>query len=361
MGRIITDPPYDPFPATGAVPVPGSVAAPHTDPMSRAAHLAELGPAHGPNPRVGSVIVGGDGTVLGEGYHRGAGTPHAEVDALADAAARGLSVEGATAYVTLEPCNHTGRTGPCSVALARAGIARVVYACEDPNRDAAGGAEYLRDHGVYVAQEPHAKAADLNRRWLIAMSRRRPFVIAKWAATLDGRTAAADGTSFWITGEAARDHVHRVRTAVDALIVGTGTVATDDPLLSARPLGVESPHQPLRIVMGKRDTSGARVWRDDNSVPVRQHDPAAALHVAWERECRVVLVEGGATVTSAFLAAGLVDEIHAYIAPAILGAGTQVVNSLGIGTMADALRGTDVTVTALGADTLITAQLTGGS
>lgn len=320
-----------------------------------------MGPAHGPNPRVGCVILAPDGSVLAEAFHQGAGTLHAEAAALADAAARGIDVTGATAYVTLEPCNHTGRTGPCSVALAESGIARVVYACPDPNPEARGGAEYLRQRGVYVAHEKNDAAADLNRRWFIAMERRRPYVIVKWAATLDGRIAAADGTSFWITGEPARDHVHRIRTEVDALIVGTGTVATDDPLLSARPAGVENPHQPLRIVVGERDTTGARVWRDANSVSVGQHDPAAALAAAWERECRVVLVEGGATVTTAFLAAGLVDEVHAYIAPAILGAGTGVVNSLGIGTMADALRGTDVTVTALGADTLITALFTGGS
>jgi diaminohydroxyphosphoribosylaminopyrimidine deaminase/5-amino-6-(5-phosphoribosylamino)uracil reductase len=326
--------------------------------MDRAVELASLGPAHGPNPRVGCVIVDRDGALLAEGYHRGAGTPHAEAAALAAAEAAGTSVRGATAYVTLEPCNHTGRTGPCAVALADAGVATVVYAVADPNPTAAGGAEYLADRGVAVQFAPHGGAKDLNRRWLVAMARQRPYVIAKWASTLDGRTAAADGTSFWITGEEARDHAHAVRADVDAIIVGTGTVATDDPELSARPSGVAEPHQPIRIVMGERATTGAKVWRDANAERVASHDPSVGLARAWELECRVVLVEGGATVTSAFLRAGLVDEINAYIAPALLGDGPTAVSGLGIGTMADTLRGSGVTVTRLGLDTLVTALLT---
>lgn len=330
-------------------------------PMDRAVDLAALGPVHGPNPRVGCVIVSADGVVVAEGYHRGAGTRHAEADALTQAAANGVSVAGATAYVTLEPCNHTGRTGPCAVALEEAGVGRVVYAVRDPNAAAAGGAAYLEAHGIPAEFAPHAGAEALNRRWLVAVGRERPYVIAKWAATLDGRTAAADGTSFWITGPEARDHAHRVRSEVDAIVVGTGTVAVDNPELSARPEGVDNPHQPLRVVLGERDTGGAAVWRDGNAVAVSSRDPRAALAVAWERECRVVLIEGGAAVTSAFLREGLVDEIHAYIAPAILGNGTSAANDLGIGTMADALRGRDVTVTRLGADTLVTAHLTEAS
>ena len=328
--------------------------------MDRAAQLAALGPAHGPNPRVGCVIVGPDGATLAEGYHKGAGTLHAEAAAIAAAAASSVDITGATAYVTLEPCNHTGRTGPCSVALADAGIGWVIYAVPDPNPTAAGGASYLADHGVAVQYEHHDGAHDLNRRWLVAMARQRPYVIAKWASTIDGRTAAADGTSFWITGEAARDHVHQVRSDVDALIVGTGTVAIDDPSLSARPAAVNNPHQPLRIVVGRRDTAGAKVWRDNNAVRVESRDPSVGLDLAWARECRVVLVEGGATITSAFLRAGLVDEVHAYIAPAILGEGPTAVSALGIGTMAAALRGSDVTVTQFGVDTLVTFQLTEG-
>lgn len=331
-----------------------------TAPMDRAVELASRGPAHGPNPRVGCVIVSHDGTVLAEGYHKGAGTPHAEAAALAHASAAAVNVSGAIAYVTLEPCNHTGRTGPCAVALAEAGVARVVYAVADPNPTAAGGAEYLRGRGVDVEFAPHDGAHELNRRWLRAMAQQRPYVIAKWASTLDGRTAAADGTSFWITGDEAREHVHQVRTQMDAIIVGTGTVLADDPSLSARPGGRESEYQPLRIVMGERDTSGAQVWRDANAKRVASRDPGVGLKEAWDRECRVVLIEGGATLTSAFIRAGLVDEVHAYIAPALLGDGPTAVADLGIGTMAQVLRGTDVTVTRLGADTLVTALLTKG-
>jgi len=304
--------------------------------------------------------VGAQGETLAEGYHQGAGTPHAEAAALAAAHEAGVTVAGATAYVTLEPCNHTGRTGPCAVALAEAGIARVVYAVPDPNPTAAGGAAYLTGQGITVVLAPHEGAHALNRRWLVAMARQRPYVIAKWASTLDGRTAAADGTSFWITGEEARDHAHHVRADVDAIVVGTGTVATDDPELSARPKGVESPHQPLRLVIGERDTSGAKIWRDAQAVRVNSRNPSVGLQEAWARECRVVLIEGGATITSAFLREGLVDEVHAYIAPALLGDGPTAVSGLGIGTMANALRGADVVVTRLGADTLVTLTLTEG-
>jgi diaminohydroxyphosphoribosylaminopyrimidine deaminase/5-amino-6-(5-phosphoribosylamino)uracil reductase len=329
--------------------------------MQRALELAALGPAVGPNPRVGCVIADAGGRVLGEGYHRGAGTAHAEVDALADAAQRGNSVVDATTYVTLEPCNHTGRTGPCTAALIEAGIARVRFAVEDPNPHARGGAGTLAQYGVQALHSPHPGAEELNHRWLHAIREGRPYVIAKWASTLDGRTAAADGTSFWITGEQARDHAHQVRAGVDAIIVGTATVKMDDPELSARPAGVVNPHQPLRVVMGRRDTEGAAVWRDDNALAVTTHNPSEVLAQLHQREVRAVLVEGGATLTSAFIAAGVVDEINAYIAPALLGAGPVAVNDVGIGTMNDALRSRNVTVTQLGLDTLITAQLRRGN
>ncbi|WP_062520478.1 bifunctional diaminohydroxyphosphoribosylaminopyrimidine deaminase/5-amino-6-(5-phosphoribosylamino)uracil reductase RibD [Demequina silvatica] len=324
--------------------------------MDRAVELALRGPAHGPNPRVGCVIVAQDGRVLGEGWHHGAGTPHAEPTALDDARARGhADVAGATAYVTLEPCSHTGRTGPCTDALTRAGIARVRYAVEDPNPVASRGGEVLRSRGIDAVHVPHHGAWEVNRRWLGAVAHGRPWVIAKWAQTLDGRTAAADGTSFWITGEEARAHAHTVRAEVGAILVGTGTVTADDPALSARPAGVADPHQPLRAVMGLSDTFGAKVWRDQNAIAIRSRDPHAALAALEAREVRTVVVEGGGTITTAFLRAGLVDEVHAYIAPALLGAGTSAVGDLGIATMGGALRGQDVTATALGVDTLVTA------
>lgn len=329
--------------------------------MERAVALAARGPAHGPNPRVGCVITDASGVILGEGWHAGAGTPHAEPTALADAHRRGHDVTGGTAYVTLEPCSHTGRTGPCTTALMEAGIVAVRYAVEDPNLDAAGGGAVLRGHGIDAALTPHPGAATLNARWLVAMRIGRPYVIAKWAATLDGRTAAVDGSSFWITGEQAREHAHAVRGEVDAIVVGTGTILVDDPSLSARVDGDAAGHQPLRVVMGERSTAGRNVWRDDNALAMHTHDPAAVLAALHDREARTVLIEGGAAVTTAFLAAGLVDEVHAYIAPAILGAGTNAVGDLGITAMSRALRGQDVSSRQLGADTLVIAHVAKGS
>jgi len=329
--------------------------------MRRAVELAARGPATGANPRVGCVLTDAAGTIIGEGYHRGAGTAHAEVAALDDARARGTQVQGAVAYVTLEPCAHTGRTGPCAVALSEAGVARVHYAVADPGDASAGGAALLSRSGVEVEFTPLDEAVALNRRWLQGVRQGRPYVIAKWAATLDGRTAARDGTSVWITGDQARNHTHHERASVDALVVGTGTVLADNPQLSARPQGVTDPHQPLRVVMGHRTSPQAAVWRDDNALHCDTHDPHAVLAALAAREVRTVMVEGGSTVTSAFVRAGLVDEIHAYIAPMLLGAGPSVISDVGIDTMGSALRSINVTVTPLGVDTLITALLTEGS
>lgn len=323
--------------------------------MARAVELAALGPAHGPNPRVGAVLTSPDGEVLGEGWHRGAGTPHAEVAAIEDAQRRNSTLKGAIAYVTLEPCNHTGRTGPCTDALTNAGIAAVRFGVADPNPQARGGGKVLESRGIDARLQPSAGAAELNRKWLAAVGRGRPYVIAKWAQTLDGRIAAADGSSFWISGEQAREHAHSVRAEADAIVVGTGTVLADNPLLSARPNGVESAHQPLRVVMGNRDTAGLRVWRDDNVIAVHSHDPVDVVDALGAREIRTVVVEGGSTVVTAFLAAGLVDEIHAYVAPALLGEGTPAIGPLGIATMAEALRAQRIESVALGADTLIRA------
>ncbi len=325
--------------------------------MDRAVSLAARGPAYGPNPRVGAVLTDKDGAVLGEGFHEGAGTPHAEVAAIADAQARGAQLAGAIAYVTLEPCHHSGRTGPCSKALAQVGVERVRYAVEDPNPQATGGGTALREWGIDAALTPHIGAAELNSRWLTAMRLGRPYVIAKWAQTLDGFIAAQDGSSFWITGEVARNHAHGVREQVDALLVGTGTVLADDPELSARPEGVLAPHQPLRVVMGMRETTGARVWRDSNAVHLATHSPADALSALWSRDVRTVVVEGGGEVLTAFIDNGLVNEINIYIAPALLGDGLRAVRGLGITTMADVLRAKRVASTALGPDTLVTALL----
>ncbi|NAZ88631.1 bifunctional diaminohydroxyphosphoribosylaminopyrimidine deaminase/5-amino-6-(5-phosphoribosylamino)uracil reductase RibD, partial [Kineococcus indalonis] len=203
--------------------------------MRRALQLAALGPATGPNPRVGCVLIDDAGRPLAEGHHRGAGTAHAEAAALADLAARGLSARGATAVVTLEPCTHTGRTGPCAQALLAAGVRRVVVADTDPNPAAAGGAALLAAAGVEVETGLLAgQARALNERWATAVGRGRPWVTWKFAATLDGRSAAADGSSRWITSAAARADVHRLRAEHDAVLVGTGTALADDPALTVR-------------------------------------------------------------------------------------------------------------------------------
>ena len=320
--------------------------------MSLAAQLGLNGPAWGPNPRVGCVITDSVGRELGRGWHRGAGTPHAEVAALTVARKRGADVAGATAYVTLEPCRHTGRTGPCVEALTAAGVGAVRYAVADPGVESGGGAAALDAAGVNVAIQADLAATELTRRWRRSVELGRPYVILKTASTLDGRTAAADGSSFWITGDDSRAHAHEVRAEVGAIIVGTETVAVDDPELSAR--GDGEPHQPLRVVMGKRDLPGAKVFRDDNAVQCTSHDPSAVLRELAEREMRVALIEGGARVRATFLAAGLVDEVHAYVAPALLGAGVAAVADFGIAGIGEALRLEAVSSLRLGADTLVT-------
>ncbi|WP_088315150.1 bifunctional diaminohydroxyphosphoribosylaminopyrimidine deaminase/5-amino-6-(5-phosphoribosylamino)uracil reductase RibD [Kineosporia sp. R_H_3] len=324
--------------------------------MRRALAFAARGPAGGANPQVGCVILDRTGGVAGEGWHRGAGTPHAEVDALARA---GGAARGGTAVVTLEPCTHTGRTGPCSQALIDAGIARVVVGASDPNPDAAGGASVLRAAGLDV--EEHVLAADaeaLNRRWLHAVRTGRPFVTWKFAGTLDGRSAAADGSSRWITNPASRADVHARRAETGAVVVGTGTVLADDPHLTVRdadgrPVG----RQPLRVVVGHTDVPpGARVL--DDAAPtlhLRTRDPHEVLAALAAREVRHVWLEGGPTLAAAFLAAGAVDEVLAYVAPALLGSGASAVGDLGIRSIADVVR-LDVTdVAVLDGDVRITA------
>ena len=312
----------------------------------------------GPNPRVGCVLVDAEGRIVGEGVHRGAGTAHAEVDALAQA---GAAAQGATAIVTLEPCNHTGRTGPCSEALLAAGVARVVYAQADPHAVAAGGADRLRSAGIDVeggllAQE----SAALNEAWTHAVTTGRPFVTWKVAATLDGRVAAVDGSSRWITGEAARAEVHLWRRRCDAIVVGTGTALADDPQLTARDAqGALAAHQPLRVVVGRRDIpASARVL--DASAPslhLRTHDPAEVLATLAQREVRHLLLEGGPRLGAAFLAAGLVDEVVWYVAPMLLGAGSSAVADWGITTLGDGVRLRDVRVEQVGEDARISGRI----
>jgi diaminohydroxyphosphoribosylaminopyrimidine deaminase / 5-amino-6-(5-phosphoribosylamino)uracil reductase len=327
------------------------------DAMARALELAALGPAGGQNPRVGCVLLGADGSVLAEGWHRGAGTLHAEADALAglpDGAAR-----GGTAVVTLEPCNHTGRTGPCSEALLAAGVERVVFALRDPDPSARGGAERLRDAGVTVEEGVLAgEAAALNETWLASLRLGRPWVTVKWASSLDGRIAAADGTSRWITGPEARADVHRRRAEHGAVLVGTGTALTDDPALTARDGTGLLPWQPLPVVVGRRAVpEGAALRRHPRPMlQLPERDPSAVLDALLAAGIRSVLVEGGPTVGSAFLAAGLADEVLAYLAPTLLGGDRTATGDLGVATITDQRRLTVRAVERLGDDLLVVAR-----
>ncbi|ACZ30749.1 riboflavin biosynthesis protein RibD [Xylanimonas cellulosilytica DSM 15894] len=330
--------------------------------MDRALTLAARGPAHGPNPRVGCVLLAPDGTVIGEGWHRGAGTPHAEVAALHDAHTRGCDPRGATAVVTLEPCNHTGRTGPCAQALVDAGITDVVHAIDDPGARSGGGADHLRAHGIRVTSEVRAAAAlELVHHWHHAVTAGRPWVTLKTATTLDGRVAASDGTSKWITGPEAREHAHSVRAQVDAIAVTTGTALADDPALTARtPDGGLAAHQPLRVVVGHRDLPpGARLRDDDaETLHLRTHDVHHVLAALHDREIRHLLVEGGPALATALLAADAVDELHAYIAPVILGDGRPAVAPFGVTTLAAAPRWHTTDTHRLGDDILVVARRT---
>jgi len=308
--------------------------------MTRALELAQSpGAPLGPNPRVGCVLIDGSGHTVAEGFHRGAGTPHAEADALSRAGDR---ARGATAVVSLEPCNHTGRTRPCAQALVAAGVARVVFAQADPNPVATGGAGALKNAGVDVASGLLAdEARSVNAVWSFAIEHGRPFVTWKFASTLDGRSAAADGTSRWITSDAARQDVHRLRAVCDVILAGTGTVLTDDPELTVRDAaGNNVSQQPLRAVMGRSEIGDHLRVRNDAAATVvlPTRDPSEALAELYQRERQHVLIEGGPTLAAAFLKAGLVDEVVGYIAPALLGAGASAVADLGITTIADAMR-----------------------
>lgn len=328
--------------------------------MDRALELAARGPAGGANPRVGCVLLDAAGRTLAEGWHEGAGTPHAEAAAVAAARASGVDTRGATAVVTLEPCSHTGRTPPCADLLLDAGVARVVYGLADPNPAAAGGAQVLTAAGIDVlggVREPAAAA--LVRVWAASVRAGRPWVTLKLAASLDGRVAAADGSARWITSAEARTHAHRLRAEVGAIAVGTGTALVDDPALTARLAdGSPAPRQPLRVVVGARDLpAGARLHAAGGELlQVRTHDPAEVVAVLAERQVRHLLVEGGPTLASAFLRAGLVDEVVAYVAPVLLGTGPAAVADLGIATIADALRLRVRSVERVGPDVVVVAE-----
>ncbi|UKA72852.1 bifunctional diaminohydroxyphosphoribosylaminopyrimidine deaminase/5-amino-6-(5-phosphoribosylamino)uracil reductase RibD [Arthrobacter sp. FW306-06-A] len=307
--------------------------------MDHALQAALQGP-RGANPLVGAVVVGPDGKDLVTGYHRGAGTAHAEADAIAQAAAVGLDLSGCTMVVTLEPCNHVGRTGPCTEAIIAAGITDVVYAVDDPHDPAAGGAATLRAAGIRVRSGLGAEEAlDLNRQWFEAVAAKRPFVTLHIAQTLDARIAAEDGTSQWISSPESLADNHGVRSRIDAILVGTQTVLVDNPRLTARDAsGNPSPKQPVRAVMGLRGIpADAAIHGDDGlAVHLPTRDPREALSMLYDAGTRHVMVEGGSSILSSFLAAGLVDELIVYLAPTLLGSGTPSLNGLGITSLPDA-------------------------
>jgi diaminohydroxyphosphoribosylaminopyrimidine deaminase / 5-amino-6-(5-phosphoribosylamino)uracil reductase len=291
-----------------------------------------------PNPPVGAVILDADGQVVGVGGTEPAGSDHAEVLALRRA---GSLAAGGTAVVTLEPCNHHGKTPPCVNALIDAGVRAVVYAVTDPNEIAAGGAARLSAAGVDVKSGVLAEEVTGGplREWLHKQRTGLPHVTWKYASSLDGRSAAADGTSRWISSEAARLDLHRRRAATDAIIVGTGTVLADDPALTARlPDGSPAAKQPLRVVVGMREIpSEAKVLNDDSrTMVIRTRDPMEVLKALSDRTD--VLLEGGPTLAGAFLREGAIDRILTYVAPILLGGPVTAVDDVGVPTIARALR-----------------------
>lgn len=324
-----------------------------------------------PNPVVGCVLLAPGGWTVGEGWHERPGGPHAEVVALA---AAGEWARGATAVVTLEPCNHSGRTGPCSEALIAAGVARVIVPVPDPWLPAAGGMQQLRAGGVDVVdlsacpdRETVAAvdaAQDVNRVWLTATRLGRPFVTWKAGMTIDGRVAAPDGTSKWITSPESRADVHTLRGRVDTMMVGIGTVLADDPQLTVRDAaGVPTGRQPLRVVLDTagRTPSKAKVVDDAaetwvatadsvGSGPDGRVDLSAVLDRLYRQGRRHVLLEGGPRLAAAFLDAGLIDEAVLYLAPTVLGAGRSVVDGGAARTLADAHHGELREITRIGPD-----------
>jgi diaminohydroxyphosphoribosylaminopyrimidine deaminase/5-amino-6-(5-phosphoribosylamino)uracil reductase len=321
--------------------------------------LAASTAVHGttsPNPPVGAVVLDAAGAVVGVGATAPPGGPHAEVTALRHAGAR---ARGGTAVITLEPCAHHGRTPPCTDALRAAGVATVAYAVPDPHPTAGGGAAVLRAAGIAVREGALADQVGRGplRAWLHAVRAGRPHVTWKLAATLDGRSAAADGTSRWITGEAARAEVHALRAAADAIVVGTGTVLADDPALTARrPDGTPREHQPLRVVVGHRDVPAGFALDAPDVLHVRSRDPDAVLATLHERGLVEVLLEGGPRLAGAFVAAGRVDRVLAYLAPALLGAGPAALADAGVVSMDGIERLHVDEVRRVGADVVVDAR-----
>ena len=352
--------------------------------MRRALQLAARARGHtSPNPMVGAVIVSG-GRIVGEGYHHRAGEPHAEVHALREA---GRRARGSALYVTLEPCAHYGRTPPCTDAIIAAGVSRVIAAGRDPSPKVNGkGFRLLREAGLAVEAGLLAEeAARLNEFYFTFVRAGRPFVSLKLALSLDGKIATASGESRCITGPAARRFVHRLRSWHDAVMVGIGTALADDPRLTVR--HVRSRRQPRRVIVDSRLRlpATARVLKGDPppiiittdkapatrarrleatgaeivSTPVRDGrvDPAAALKELGRRSITSVLLEGGAELAAAALAAGVVDKLYFFLAPRLIGGASSpgAIGGAGIARLSDAVRLTDVRVRRVGEDLLVEA------
>lgn len=310
------------------------------DAMARALELALLGPAQGVNPQVGAVILSSDGEVLGEGYHQGSGTKHAEIVALEEATRLGPLPAGSVAVVTLEPCNHTGKTGPCAKALIEAGVSKVVYASSDPGELSGGGRKTLADAGIEVVEGVLKEKADHQLRvWLTFAKLKRPFVTLKWASSLDGRAAASDGSSKWISGIESRNDAHLRRALVDAILVGTGTAKIDDPELTARkPDGSLYENQPLRVILGETELGpNLRVFNSAAStIQLKTKSIHGALSELYSRGVKHLMVEGGPTVASRFVQLDLVDEFVIYLAPKLLGGDKLALGSIDVTSISDA-------------------------
>jgi diaminohydroxyphosphoribosylaminopyrimidine deaminase/5-amino-6-(5-phosphoribosylamino)uracil reductase len=360
-----------------------------SDYMAMALELAARGAGRvSPNPMVGAVVVK-DGRVVGQGYHQAVGGPHAEVNALSDA---GRDAENATLYVTLEPCNHHGRTPPCTEAVLRAGIRRVVVAMADPNPDVQGGGNaFLRSRGVQVMCGVCVReAVRLNEGFITFVRSKRPFVLLKTAATLDGRIATRSGDARWVTGPQARQHVHHLRHAMDAILVGVGTVQADDPQLTTR-LERGEGVDPIRLVLdtNARMSPQARMLRQPSAAPTyvvcgphARQDAMDALRARGARILQVglkddridlnalmqmlgqmsvtsLLIEGGSQVAGAALAADIVDKVNFFYAPKIVGGddGVPMLRGPGATLMKDATSIHEVTVNRVGDDILVEGYL----
>lgn len=295
--------------------------------MQRALDLSRAGLGRtAPNPSVGCVIVK-DGKIIAEARSADGGRPHAEAQALAQA---GDDARSADVYVTLEPCSHVGKTPPCSDALIAAGVARVYVACTDPDPRVSGkGIARMREAGIEVIEGiGQDEAENLHRGFFLTLAEKRPLIAMKVATSLDGRIAAADGTSQWITGEAARHRGHELRAQYDAIVTGSGTFLADAPQLTVRLPEYDGP-QPKRIILDRR----GRVDAPDKWHVIRDEDYIAVL---YKMDLTRVLIEAGRGVSSAILKSGMVDELYWFRAPVVLGdAGLPVFDDLGIGTLAD--------------------------